>query len=759
MNQAKGHTIPFMKIPYALSTAIVVFAVTASAAPPSLDQTPAAPGEWGYRPEGDALRNPPSFTWRPVKGADSYVLEVARDARFEDVVYKRDSLPWSSFCPDEVFERGSYCWRYAAVGADGSRSGWSEHRWFSIGLSAITLPKPAIKDLIARAPSAHPRLFFRPNDVRELRRRADSDLKPAWDDVLKRAEALLKTSPDYSEPPLYPPGTVRKSGEWKDIWWGNRKRAIAVADGAATLAFAYAITGDERFGEGAREGLLALTRWDPEGSTQYRYNDEAAMPLLYMPSRAYTWAYPMLSDAERRAVTEMMRVRGAQCFNHLRARNHLWNPYASHSNRAWHFLGEVATAFLGEIPEAETWLDYAMTVMYTAYPVWGDSDGGWHEGTAYWSSYLGRFMYWAFVVEAAYGINAFDFPYFANAGYYGMYALPPGTKTGGFSDQAGHIADTRIASLMRLFAAGSGNAHWAWYADRLDAGYGGGYLGFLYAAKAKDVTPQPPIDLPSSRVFDGTGLAILNANIENAVDNVQIHFKSSPMGRQSHGYNANNAFLLNIGGKQALLDSGRRDVHGSPHHYKYMHHSKSDNAILVNGKGQIMHSPNSTGRITHFETSETVDMVVGEAGDAYENLNRWTRRIVFLKPRTIVIHDILEAPEPSMFQWTLHAKGAFDIGQNEASWEGDSGKLSVTFVDTQENPIKLSQTDVFDPPPADWSKFDLNEWHLTASTTEKRAAQEFVTLIQVDGEGVLSPSIARENGKLVVRAGNQALTW
>jgi hypothetical protein len=708
----------------------------ANAAPPVLDESPAQPGEWGFRPdsgESPVKRNPPPMSWRPVEGAASYVVEVARDSAFDDVVYQSDSLKWSSHCPSIAFDRGTYFWRYAVMGVDGGQSAWSVHRSFRVGLESVMLPRPNVSTLVARAPSTHPRLFLRPNDVPGLRLRADTDLKSAWGDVKKRADKLLKTPPNFSEPPLYPPGTVRKSGEWKEIWWGNRKRAIAVADGAATLAFAYVITGDERYGEGARDALIALTKWDPEGSTQYRYNDEAAMPLLYMPSRAYSWAYPILSDADRQAVVKMMRVRGAQCFDHLRGRNHLWRPYASHSNRAWHFLGEVATAFLGEIPEAEMWLDYAMTVMYTAYPVWGDADGGWHEGTAYWASYLSRYMYWAFVADAAYGINAFDFPYFANAGYYGMYALPPGTKAGGFGDQAGHIGDSRIGPLMRLFAAGSGNPHWAWYADQLGAGYGSGYLGFLYAANAKEVTPEAPTGLPTSRVFYGTGLAILNTNLEDASKNIQIHFKSSPMGRQSHGYNANNAFLLNVGGQQVLLDSGRRDVSGSPHHREWMHHSKSDNAILVNGEGQIMHTAGAMGQIVRFESSSDAVVVAGDAADSYKNLDRWRRVMELEQPKTIIVHDYLTAPKPSTFRLTFHARGPFEITEDGATWEGPTCSIRMRFEGiTENNPIKISQTDAFDPPPAEWSGFELNEWHLTVTKPAKRRKQQFVTRIDVE---------------------------
>src|SRR5690606_15273799 len=198
----------------------------------------------------------------------------------------------------------------------------------------------------------------------------------------------------------------------------------------------------------------------------------------------------------------------------------------------------------------------------------------------------------------------------------------------------------------------------------------------------------------------------------------------------SHGHNANNAFLLNIDGQTALRRSGRRDVHGSPHHTEYMWHSKSDNAILVNGEGQIRHSSRATGRIVRSEIAAEIDMVEGEAGSSYENLDRWTRRVIFLKPSIIVLHDVLEAPEPSTFQFTLHAADTpFELSQDAAAWRGENGAVEVRFLEPAD--MLIEQTNKTDPPPAEWASFKLNEWHLTASTNEKRANQQFITCIGV----------------------------
>lgn len=697
-----------------------------------LDGSAAREGDWGYRPaEGARVRrNPPGFTWRPTRGATAYTLEVATDSGFDAVVYRCEATPWSAHCPSEFLPPGTYFWRYAASDQSGARTAWSKTRTFAIPPEAVAFPRPAVAALTERMPEGHPRLFFRPEDILRLRAAADAELAGQWAKLRARADALLADPPDSSEPPLYPEGMKSRDDKWMRIWWGNRTRVIAVADGAATLAFVYSVSGDERYARAARDLLLAMCEWDPDGSTAYTYNDEAAMPALYMTSRAYDWAYAALSREDRDRIAAMMRTRGQQTFNYLRKRRHLWRPYASHSNRAWHFLGEVAVAFYGEIPEAETWLDYAMTVFYTAYPAWSASDGGWHEGVSYWASYIRRFMYWADVMRAAFGIDVFERPFFRRTGYYGMYILPPGTRHGGFADMAPTAKARRIAPVMALLAVGAQNPHWLWHAEQ--AGFRGldGYLGFLFAWRGTGLESQPPAQLPSSICFRGVGIASLNTNVLDGTRNVQLLFKSSPMGSISHGFNANNAFHLNVRGRPMLVNTGRRDLHGTPHHREWMWQTRSQNAILVNGKGQRSHSPHAKGRIIEFETSPEVDVVVGEAGDSYDDLDRWTRRIVFFKPHVFVIHDVLEAPAPSTYQWLLHAPGAFAVEGARARYESEGAAVSVQFLVPQS--LSISQHDRYDPPPADWARFKIHEWHLTAETVEKARQAEFLTLIRVD---------------------------
>ena len=713
-------------------TTLVLLLLAGTARALDLNETPAEPGAWGFRPPAASTLtvNPPPFTWRPVKRATAYALQVAADTAFETRVYNLDSTPWSAHCPPQTFPPGTYYWRYRAVAKEEDISDWSHPRPFTVEANAAPFPKPTIQEVTARMPREHPRLFFRPEEVAPFRKLANTTLADRFAEIRAAADRLLTKPPDITEPPKYPEGTETKGSEWKKIWWGNRQRSVAVANGAATLAFAYQLTGEKRYGAAARDLLLALCQWDSDGSTNYRYNDEAAMPLLYYPSRAYTWAYDVFTPKERQRIVKTMRERGRHCFEHLRRGKHLWLPYKSHSNRAWHWLGEVAIAFFGDIPEAAEWLDYALTIFYTCYPVWGVNDGAWHEGVSYWSSYIERFMYWALVSQAAFRIDPFDKPFFRETGYFGLYTLPPGTKTGGFGDLSPTKSSDRIGRLMAILAAGAHNPHWQWYADRHQPSIPG-YFGFIFAARAGTLQAETPAGLPTSRAFPDVGLAVLNSNLLDGKQNVQVLFKSSPFGRQSHGYNANNAFLLHLRGQRALIRSGRRDVHGSPHHVKWMWSTRSDNAILVNTDGQIPHSPEAQGRITHFETTQRFDLVAGEAGASYGNrLDRWARRIFFFKPDVLLIHDVLQAPEPATYQWLLHAPGPFEISENLATWQGKPGRIAVRFLVPSD--LDIQQTNRFDPPPHEWANWKLEEWHLTASANQKTPMQQFITLITID---------------------------
>ena len=691
-----------------------------------LDERPAVPGEWGYRPAADTVSqvNPPAFSWRPQSGL-MWEIECAGDREFDKIEYRAKNLEFNVHCPPRTFEPGTYTWRYRGRDKNGRYTKWSQPRTFAIAADAATLPLPAREELLDRIPKSHPRLFMRPENIDRLRESARGRMKAEYNALVKDCERLLSRPPATEEPPTYPEGTIRNGDPWREIWWGNRTYTIRALNSAATLAFTRLLGGKEQYGLEAKRILLECAKWDPKGSTGYRYNDEAGMPYNYYFSRTYSFVNDLLSEEEKELCRKVMKVRGDEMYRHL-CPSHLWKPYGSHANRAWHFLGEVGIAFLGEVEGAEDWVWFAMNVFFNTYPVWCDNDGGWHEGSSYWSSYQDRFTWWADIVREAMGIDAYDKPFYSKAGYYAMYLLPPGKVGGGFGDLTARRTARSNVPLVSGFAAQAQNGHWQWYVEQLGGpAKADGYIGFIRGQLPK-VQAMPPNDLPNSRLFAGTGQAYLNTSLTDAENSVQVVFKSSPFGTQSHGYEANNSFLLWAYGKRLLIRSGYRDSYGSDHHKNWMWTTRSVNNITVNGQGQGKRTAKAHGEIIAFKTTPAIDIVIGEAGRAYETpLERFTRAIIFVKPDAVIVYDRLEAKEPSVYEYWLHAINKIDVeGQHEIQIRNDDVVCDIDFLTPLD--LTFTQTDQYDPNPR--PRIKLREWHLTAKTAEKRQKTEFVAV-------------------------------
>ncbi|MAD79740.1 MAG: hypothetical protein CMJ50_02690 [Planctomycetaceae bacterium] len=724
-----------------------------------LDESPATGKEWGYRPAAGAVSavNPPSFSWRPDRQVTAWEVECGRETGLTSIEYRADDIEMNVHCPPRVFAPGKYTWRYRGVTEKSAKTNWSRSRTFTISENAVEMPLPPRKELLARIPRSHPRLYVRPEELPRLRSLAQGSMRTQFEELVKQCDRLVAKPPPTDEPPKYGPSIVRNSDAWRKIWWGNRTYTTKALDSAAILAFTRQLGGKEEFGQLAKRILMDCAKWDPKGATGYRYNDEAGMPYAYYFVRTYTFVHDLLSEPEREVCRRVMKIRGDEMYRHLYPR-HLWQPFSSHSNRAWHFLGEVGIAMLDEVEGADDWVWFAMNVFHNVYPVWSDDDGGWHEGFGYWNSYVGRFTWWADVMRSAMDVNAYDKPYFSRIGYYPMYLLPPGKVGAGFGDLNANRNASHAVSLVTQLATQAGNGHWRWYVEQM----GGprpvsGYIGFVRGA-LPPVAAESPHNLPASRLFRGIGQAVLNTTVDDAEKDVQVVFKSSPFGTQSHGYEANNSFLLWAYGQRLLVRSGYRDSYGTEHHKRWMWSTRSVNNITVDGRGQLAHSASSRGDIISFKTSPSIDIVAGEAGAAYRSdsgnplLDRFTRTILFVKPELVVVYDRLVARRGSTFEYWLHATQQFAVtNQHDINLKVKDVGCAVSILAPEG--LAFSQTDQYDPNPR--PRITLREWHLTASTPSKAKTVEFVALYRPYRDGHEPPreeKLTRIDGGYVLTA-------
>lgn len=720
-------------------------AATIAQAQPQITNRPPRPGEVGYRPadQSTAALNPPSFIWLHEKDAKTYTIQWAARDDFSDAA-TAEKFTWNTYTHHTPLKPGKYYWRYRFTTQTGQVSNWSAVRVVTVPVDAAVLPMPTRAQQRQRVPQTHPRLFLRPEDLPRLRELAAGKLARDFKKLRDEADRIIRSGPT-PEPTHRGSARNKEDKEAVKYWWPNRQQTEQACREAETLAFVYLITQDKKYGEAARRWVLHLAAWDPDGPTNFALNCEAGKVMLYRPARAYDWAHDMFTPAERekiRAVT-LRRITDAWNSGEVgRGTGHLNAPYNSHGNRVWHKIGEAGIAFLGEISEAETWLDYAVNKFFGCYPVWADDDGGWHEGVSYWSGYMGKAVWWLQVSQSALGIDGLKKPFFAHVGDYPLYIAPPHSPNSGFGDLSYHPPSSSVGGFLdyhiRMKGAqpdGAHAAYWRWWVEQWGMKGEGGILGFLYAANLPPrPAARPPSDLPQSKVFHGIGVASLHTTLLDSRDDVHFLFKSSPLGSQSHGHNPHNTFQLNAYGEALLPACGYRDLHGSKFHYQWVHSTRAQNGVLVDGEGQTKHSAAPFGRIAVSDLAPQCDYVVGEAADAYGGrLTRFRRHVALVKPKAeedsplIVIYDDLEAREPATFQFMLHALRPFDLDAKRVRLRVEQPKAGVDVQYLAAVPIALRQWDGFDPPP---SKEFPNQWHVEAATgTKARQLAMFTVLV------------------------------
>jgi len=198
-------------------------------------------------------------------------------------------------------------------------------------------------------------------------------------------------------------------------------------------------------------------------------------------------------------------------------------------------------------------------------------------------------------------------------------------------------------------------------------------------------------------------------------------------------------------GQRLLIRTGHYYNYGGPHHRDWMWSTHSVNNITVNGgQGQAKRTAKAKGEIVAFKTTPDVDVVIGEAGSAYEPpLERFTRAIIFVKPELIIVYDRLEAKEPSTCEYWLHAVNKIDV-DNQHRIQVKNGDVVCDIDFLRPSGLSFKQTDQYDPNPI--PRITLREWHLTATTPEKAKSVEFVTLYRphkerdkIEGEATLNP--------------------
>ena len=685
-------------------------------AKPMLDEPRAGRLTIRYAPEADTeiAENPPRFTWLPViEDEANYVLRVtATSGEKEGETLRFGPLRYNMFTPDAPLAAGDYTWAYAVCDADGNEaSEWSSARSFTIGSD---LPEAAVSGHASRfaaTSKAHPHLWLTPDRLEDFRESVAADPSHCgWNTFYERSVLPWMEREIIPEPAGYP-DHKRVAHVWRQTYIDCQELLYAIRH----LAIGGEVTGDAAMTRRAVEWLLSAAAWNPSGTTSRAYTDEWAFRVNIALAWGYDWLHDDLTDEERDTVREALLTRTRETADHIikHARIHLF-PYDSHAVRAVSLvLVPASIALLHDAPEAEDWLHYSVDFLSTVYSPWGDSDGGWAEGTNYWMMGLAYLIDAANQLKSYTGIDIYKRQFFQKTGDFALYAKAPNTRRASFGDDStqGDLPCVKTGYNLRQFAGITGNGAYQWYFEELNklnpgtegAFYNWGWWDFnfdelVYRTDNPVIEATPPES--GMRHFKGIGWIGIQHRMAEPDQHVQFVFKSSPFGSISHSHGDQNAFCMAAFGEDLAIQSGHYVAFNSTMHRNWRRQTKSKNAILIDGKGQYAgrdkaQAMQSTGRIITAEERDDHIYIHGDATAAYRTLTpevtKAEREVYFVNNEYFVIVDSVDADTPVSVEWLLHANDPMTLGQTTFRYAGSRAGFYGEVLWSEAGAPKLSQ--------------------------------------------------------------------
>lgn len=699
---------------------------------PRLDEPKAGRLTIQYGPSGGAelTENPPRFTWLPVLEDEArYVLRVSADPGYPSkATYVFANIALNFFTPDVVLPAGTYNWSYAVCDPATGKpvSSWSSDRTFTVVEGLPETPLPPRDSRFANSTLSHPRLWLTPDRLKEFRKEVAKDPEHCTWSTFYEKSVLPWMDRDILPEPVGYPNHQRTAPVWRQTYIELQEVMYAIRH----LAIGGQVTQDAAMLARAKEWLLSVAEWDPMGTTSRAYTDEWAYRVTNALTWGYDWLYDQMNEDERVKVRAALLERTRDIAEHaiINAKIHLF-PYDSHAVRSVSLtLVPALIALLGEEEndEAREWLDYCIEFLATVYSPWGDSDGGWAEGTNYWM------MGMAYLIEAANrlksytGIDLYKRPFFRNTGDFPLFCKAPNTRRATFGDDStqGDLPCIKTGINLRQYAGVTGNGAYQWYHEelaRLNPGtemafYNWGWwdTNFDELTYLTDFPEVEASDPPSGlRWFKGIGWVGVQHEMANPDKHIQFVMKSSPFGSISHSHGDQNAFCMAAYGEDMAIQSGYYVAFNSTMHQKWRRQTVSKNAILINGKGQYADKDKakamaSTGQILAAEERDDHIYIKGDATAAYQSLSPEVtlaeREVYFVRGSYFVIVDKVDADTPVTLDWLLHANAPYDLGKTSFRYTGEQAGFYGQVVWSEAGKPELTQETGF--PGVDPSEFE-----------------------------------------------------
>lgn len=488
------------------------------------------------------------------------------------------------------------------------------------------------------------------------------------------------------------------------------------------FAFAYAFTGNKRFGHAAREVLLnaietrlADEPFNGEGCNS-GYEGWRRSTLHQHDKGNYAWAVCHVYDLCHDLLSEVERVR---IRDHIVEGIHILDdPFLYHNTRQFLTNNRGSRAMMGvrgvypltiegevDLPNIEDYLDEALNAAQTFLVASFDQDGVPYEGASYGVGSATPLYLFAKMLARSGRINLLRNPLWERILHYQLYELLPNSCSINNLNDCDSPNGSVAASLFLL--GSSSGAILPWLAQQLDlhpvrrqalisnidAAHALISPVFLWEWRdgVEMCTPHQ-LQYPTSYCFMQRGIASMRTGWDK-LDTLVSHKCGYEMDNQ-HTQSDQNHVALYALGEHFLVDEGYNDQadivaetgYGEKN-YRYFSRADLHNTVIFDGLDQNGNSAHggwplqADGRIIDWQSTPDFDTSLGDAKRAYGKhgaIKKALRRVMFVRdtphPYVIVI-DAMEIDDEKTEHiyevlWRTAGSNTITVDKNEFTIAG-----------------------------------------------------------------------------------------
>ncbi|NOZ20303.1 MAG: DUF4962 domain-containing protein, partial [Planctomycetes bacterium] len=710
----------------------------------------------------ESYSNPPLLNWRKEEEGNQKV-QYSLDPTFPEGESTTVDVKWNFYTPPKPLKPGTWYWR---VWSDSELSeGWSEveqvvvppnvHDFTTEPIpvdQVLKMPRPRLLGVakIGQPELTEKRKAALKKSARKLREWPSNQYRAVPGNV--PAPEKTYTGPDGKPIVLgrtgvqvHPGPHVKGDKRWPTWidWYGKVAGGITGRTGRKLQRIAqYAmLTQDPEVIQWAKEMAIMACMWDPAAGSAMHRGDIGAHHLL----RGLSWCYDVCRDgmtpAERELMQKIIVQRAMQFYDRL-------NPFRGHeaNNHAWlqaFGVSEAGLVLLGDYDRAAEWAEYVRQLYLGRFLCCLGYQGDNNEGLSYWSYGLMFIVDYADELKAVTGIDLYKHPWLAQTARFVMYNSPPNGWWVSFADSGmpnhGARKGPSCTRRVRDLALRTRDPYALWYSGERETVDG--------------ITPKPPVDLPQSIHYRHIGWVVFNTSIVDGRDDVTVAMHSGTY-FAGHQHPDQNSFVINAYGEKLAIDGGYYDWYGSPHFKAYSSNTLAHNTLLVNGEGQAARKKGTDGKVLTYFDSPGYGYTVGDASDPdiYKGLlKQFDRRILFIKPGFVVIHDLVaSAKGPAKYDWMMHAIAPIKVDDSRKSFalQRENAALRGRFFAPANVGLKVSTGFPVEPvnrystDPVPKEKY-FPEWHLYATPAKPAVEDEFLAAMQIQRLGAEAEPEAR----------------